>query len=152
MVDDGCCPVMRLIPLYLDEGWGREAGGLSRGKRNVVIIICLLLDNRMLQVVKLTVLSMQHQYCLLLGDDTPRRRANVPILLCGKTYEKKAIRNLAHATFSSPNTDRMFLAQSRAALCINCILSIVQPVVVSISSSWVIPTFLLFRSSVPPYF
>lgn len=72
MVDDGCCPVMRLIPPYLDEGWGREVGGLSRGKRNVVIIICLLLDNRMLQVVKFTVPSMQHQYCLLLGDDTPQ--------------------------------------------------------------------------------
>lgn len=72
MVDDGCCPVMRLISPYLDEGWGREVGGLSRGKRNVVIIICLLLDNRMLQVVKLTVLSMQHQYCLLLGDNTPQ--------------------------------------------------------------------------------
>lgn len=54
------------------RGLGERGGRLSRGKRNVVIIICLLLDNRMLQVVKLTVPSMQHQYCLLLGDDTPQ--------------------------------------------------------------------------------
>lgn len=90
MVDDGCCPVMRLIPPYLDEDWGREVGGLSRGKIKVVIIICLLLDNRMLQVVKLTVPSMQHRYCLLLGDDSPPGAALMFRFCCVESHTKKS--------------------------------------------------------------